>query len=210
MSISDELAALNHGRFQNWHRPFDPVNAKPAIEAFKGDVYTGFELDSFGSAEFERAQRHLRILSGLYGLLRPLDLIQPYRLEMGTPFPIRRARNLYEFWRPTVTESLNEAIAGSGSDVLVNLASAEYFGAVVEKDIDARIVTPVFKDRKNGAYKVISFFAKKARGAMCDYIVRNAVNEPSPLKEFTGLGYAFAPDESAEDRWIFTRETPSA
>jgi cytoplasmic iron level regulating protein YaaA (DUF328/UPF0246 family) len=209
MSISDGLAELNHRRFQDWAQPFTTTNAKPAIEAFKGDVYTGFELDSFKSADFKYAQRHLRILSGLHGVLRPLDLIQPYRLEMGTSLAVGQARNLYEFWRPVVTETLNGAIAGSGSRGLVNLASVEYFGAVSVKELDARVVTPVFKDRKNGRYKVISFFAKKARGAMCDFMIRNRVNEAEGLRGFTGLGYALDPDQSTGDTLTFLRDEPS-
>lgn len=205
MSISQDLAALNCQRYQDWNPPFTPANAKPALMAFKGDVYTGFDLDTFADEDFFRAQAHLRILSGLYGLLRPLDLIQPYRLEMGTKLATRRGKDLYKFWAGIVTAALNEAIAASGSAVLINLASNEYYGAVERKRLKARVVSPVFKDRKNGEYKIISFFAKKARGAMSDFFIRNRISEPEGLKEFAGLGYAFQPDQSTNDSFVFTR-----
>ena len=205
MSISPDLAALNCQRYQDWNSPFTPSNAKPALMAFKGDVYTGFDLDTFADEDFKRAQAHLRILSGLYGLLRPLDLIQPYRLEMGTKLATRRGKDLYKFWSGVITEALNEAIAESGSDVLINLASNEYYGAVERKKLKARVVSPVFKDQKNGAYKIISFFAKKARGAMSDYFIRNRISEPEALKEFKGLGYEYQEDQSTEVKWVFTR-----
>lgn len=205
MSISPELAALNRQRYQDWNPPFTPANSKPALMAFKGDVYTGFDLDAFAAKDFKRAQVHLRILSGLYGLLRPLDLIQPYRLEMGTKLATRSGRDLYKFWGATITGALNDAVAKSGGDALINLASNEYFGAIDRRQLKARVITPVFKDRKNGSYKIISFFAKKARGAMSDYIIRNRVDEPEGLKEFNGLGYEFQEDQSTDDKWTFTR-----
>ena len=205
MSISPDLATLNCQRYQEWSPPFTPTNAKPALMAFKGDVYTGFDLDSFEDEDFRRAQAHLRILSGLYGLLRPLDLIQPYRLEMGTKLATRRGKDLNKFWSGVITEALNEAIAESGSDVLINLASNEYYGAVERRKLKARVVSPVFKDEKNGSYKIISFFAKKARGAMSDYFIRNRISEPEGLKDFVGLGYTFQPGQSNDDSWVFTR-----
>jgi len=205
MSISPALVKLNQERYRDWNPPFTPENAKPALMAFKGDVYTGFDLETFKQADFQRAQKRLRILSGLYGVLRPLDLIQPYRLEMGTRLSTRRAKDLYGFWKPTVTKALNEALGESGDDTLVNLASNEYFNAVNKKELNARIVTPVFKDEKNGVYKVISFFAKKARGAMSDFLIRNRVSKPEDLKDFDGLGYRFDPDLSQADTWVFTR-----
>ncbi len=205
MSISPALVKLNQERYRDWNPPFTPENAKPALLAFKGDVYTGFDLESFKKADFQRAQKRLRILSGLYGLLRPLDLIQPDRLEMGTKLSTRRAKDLYGFWKPTVTRALNDALAESGGDTLVNLASNEYFNAVNRKELGARIVTPVFKDEKNGVYKVISFFAKKARGAMSDFLIRNRISKPEDLKQFDGLGYRFDRNLSQEDTWVFTR-----
>lgn len=209
MSISDNLAALNRQRFMDWQLPFTTENAKQALMAFKGDVYTGFELEKFKETDFAYAQEHLRILSGLYGLLRPLDLIQPYRLEMGTKFGAERAKDLYEYWRPTVTDALKAALAQSGGDVLINLASNEYFSAVDKRRLSAGIVTPVFKDLKNGRYKVISFFAKKARGAMSDYLIRKRINEPGALKKFKGLGYRYDRAQSTENEWVFTRDEPT-
>lgn len=206
MSISRDLSLLNAQRFQEWAPPFNSLNAKQALLAFKGDVYTGFELDSFKDDDFEYAQDHLRILSGLYGLLRPLDLIQPYRLEMGTKLPTRRGKDLYRFWGDIPTKALNQALENSGSEVLVNLASQEYFSAVKTSLIDSRIVTPVFKDLHGGEWKVISFFAKKARGAMSDYIIRKRIRQVDGLKTFTALGYRFEPQASDEEQWVFTRK----
>ena len=206
MSISRDLAILNGQRYQDWNPPFTQENSKQALMAFKGDVYTGFELETFREEDFSYAQDHLRILSGLYGLLRPLDLIQPYRLEMGTKLPTRRGKDLYRFWGAIPTTALNEALVEGESDVLLNLASNEYFTAVKTKEIKARIVTPIFKDKSGGQYKVISFFAKKARGAMSDFLIRNRITDPNGLKEFTGLGYEYNADLSDGDQWTFTRE----
>ena len=206
MSISRDLASLNSQRYQDWNAPFTRENAKPALMAFKGDVYTGFDLEAFKEADFAYAQDHLRILSGLYGLLRPLDLIQPYRLEMGTRLPTRRGKDLYRFWGSIPTKALNEALEKAASDVLVNLASNEYFGAVKNKELKARIVTPIFKDLNGGEYKVISFFAKKARGAMSDFMIRNRIEDPKGLQDFTGLGYQFDSNSSNEEQWVFTRD----
>ncbi len=208
MSISDDLATLNRDRYQEWSRPFTPANAKQAIMAFKGDVYTGFELDRFSRKDFDFAQSHLRILSGLYGLLRPLDLIQPYRLEMGTRLETRRGKDLYRFWGTIITDALNDAIEASGSDVLINLASQEYYGSVEDKVLNARVISPQFKDLKNGQYKVLSFFAKKARGTMTDFMIRERIKSPETLKNFTGMGYRFNPDKSNERDWVFERDEP--
>ncbi len=205
MSISRELALLNSQRFQDWEAPFTAANAKQALLAFRGDVYTGFDLESFKENDFDYAQDHLRILSGLYGLLRPLDLIQPYRLEMGTKLATRRGKDLYKFWDQIPTLALNRALESSGSEVLVNLASQEYFSAVKPKQIKGRIVTPVFKDFQKGEFKVISFFAKKARGAMTDYMIRNRTKDPDGLKEFRSLGYGFDSQASDNAQWVFTR-----
>lgn len=205
MGISDKLAGLNAARFADWQPPFTLANAKPAAQAFQGDVYTGLEADTFSDKDNRYAQQHLRILSGLYGLLRPLDLIQPYRLEMGTRLPNPAGKDLYAYWKPTLTSALNDAIAASGSKVLVNLASNEYFKAVDAKQLDARIITPVFKDEKNGTFKIISFYAKKARGLMSAWIIRQQVNDPEALKDFDVAGYRFDPAASQGDTLVFTR-----
>ena len=207
MSISPDLAALNSQRYQDWQPPFTPDNAKQALMAFKGDVYLGFELEKFKKKDFSYAQDHLRILSGLYGLLRPLDLIQPYRLEMGTTLATRRGKNLYRFWGRIITDAINEALEASGSDVLINLASNEYYSSVDEKLLNGRVITPSFKDLKNGSYKVLSFFAKKARGTMTDYMIRNRIDDPEGLKDFTGMDYRFDPGKSTENDWVFTRDS---
>ena len=208
MGISENLAALNHERYRDWHLPFDEDNARPALLAFKGDVYTGFSLDDYTRRDFEFAQRHLRILSGLYGVLRPLDLMQPYRLEMGTPLRTSRGRDLYAFWDATITHALNLAIAESKSAVLVNLASQEYYRSVQEGALEAEVITPIFKDLKNGRYKIISFHAKKARGLMADFLVRERIRKPERLKEFDRAGYTYREDLSEGNEWVFTRDEP--
>jgi len=208
MGVSENIAELNHERFMNWGTPFTLKNAKQSILAFKGDVYTGLEAETLSAKELAFAQKHLAILSGLYGVLRPLDLMQPYRLEMGLKFANSGGKNLYEFWG----DAINDAVAGllkkSGSDVLVNLASNEYFKSVRAKGLEADIVTPVFKDKKNGKYRVISFFAKKARGQMARYIIDNALNEPDGLKKFRIDGYRFNKGESTARELVFTRDKP--
>ena len=206
MGISAQLAEVNFQRFKEWTVPFTEDIARAALFAFKGDVYTGFTLDSYSKSDLQFAQSHLRILSGLYGLLRPLDLILPYRLEMGTSLKTPKGKNLYEFWGGLLTEGLNMALSKSGSDVLVNLASLEYFGAISPSGIRGRIVTPQFKDLKNGNYKIISFFAKKARGMMCDFMIKNRIDEPEALKSFDTGGYQFNPALSGSDTWVFTRD----
>ena len=206
MSISSKLAALNEQRYQDWSLPCTTSNAKQAIMAFKGDVYTGFTFEKYNEKDFAYAQKHLRILSGLYGLLRPLDLIQPYRLEMGTKLATPQGKDLYEFWGSTLTNALNSAIKHSGIQILVNLASNEYYNVVDKPALRGRVITPVFKDQKRGHFKVISFFAKKARGAMSDYLVRHRISEPEGLKEFKGLGYRFNPNLTSDDNWVFTRK----
>lgn len=206
MGISDKLAGLNAARFEEWQPPFTLNNAKPAAQAFQGDVYTGLQAESFSAAENRYAQSHLRILSGLYGLLRPLDLIQPYRLEMGTKLPNSAGKDLYAYWKPILAPALNEAIADSGSNVLVNLASNEYFKAVDTKQLNARVITPVFKDEKNGTFKIISFYAKKARGLMSAWLIQQQVNDPEQLKAFNVAGYRFDASSSQGDTFVFTRE----
>jgi uncharacterized protein len=210
MGVSENIAELNHKRFMDWNVPFSLKNAKQSILAFKGDVYTGLEAETMSKEELAFAQKHLRILSGLYGLLRPLDLMQPYRLEMGLKFANSGGKNLYDFWGDSIGESLNGQIAKSGSKVLVNLASNEYFKSVKAKSLDADIVTPVFKDLKNGKYKVISFFAKKARGQMARFIIENELNEPDGLKKFKKDGYKYNKAESTAREFVFTRDAPPA
>jgi cytoplasmic iron level regulating protein YaaA (DUF328/UPF0246 family) len=196
---------LNYDRFQHWHTPFTPANARQAVLAFNGDVYTGLAAPAFTAADFAFAQQHLRILSGLYGLLRPLDLIQPYRLEMGTRFANPRGKDLYSFWGDTITAALNQQLRELNTPVLVNLASGEYFKAVRPQALHARIVTPVFKDWKGDNYKIISFYAKKARGMMAAYIIRERITAVDALRDFSAGGYAFNPAMSAADEWVFTR-----
>jgi cytoplasmic iron level regulating protein YaaA (DUF328/UPF0246 family) len=205
MGISAKLGDLNFGRYLEWSRPFTPDNAKQALLAFKGDVYTGLEADTLSAEDLAWAQDHLRILSGLYGLLRPLDLIQPYRLEMGTRFATARGDNLYQFWDGRITKALNGVLAAEPQPVLVNLASNEYFKAVQPAKLAAEIITPVFKDWKGGKYKIISFFAKKARGMMAGYIIRNRIVEPEQLKDFADGGYRYNPAMSSAREWVFIR-----
>ena len=205
MSISDKLADLNAGRFQNWTPDFTPDNARQALLAFKGDVYTGLEAHTFSEQDFSCAQQHLRMLSGLYGLLRPLDLMQPYRLEMGTKLDTPRGKDLYAFWGEIITAALNEAVAAQGDNVVVNLASDEYFRAVKPKQLQAEIVKPVFLDEKNGSYKVISFYAKKARGLMSRFIITRRLTQPEQLKAFDLEGYRFDEARSQGNEYVFTR-----
>ncbi|TDF34857.1 peroxide stress protein YaaA [Alteromonadaceae bacterium M269] len=205
MSISDKLAGLNVARYESWSLPFTSDNAKQAMLAFNGDVYTGLDAASFSEEDLDFAQKHLRILSGLYGLLRPLDLMQPYRLEMGTKLATERGKNLYEFWGDSITQKINQTMADNGSETLVNLASTEYFKSVVTKSINNPILTPIFKDKKNGQYKIISFFAKKARGMMARYVIQNKLTEVEQLKGFDLGGYQFSEADSSVKEFVFTR-----
>jgi cytoplasmic iron level regulating protein YaaA (DUF328/UPF0246 family) len=206
MSVSEKLGELNAQRFLEWQLPFTPDNAKQAVLAFKGDVYTGMEAETFSKRDFEFAQKHLRILSGLYGLLRPLDLIQPYRLEMGTAFANARGKNLYQFWGDIITDHLNQELDAQKERVAVNLASNEYWGAVNTKKLHAEVITPVFKDCKNGQYKIISFFAKKARGMMSAYIIRNRLQKVEDIKGFDVAGYRYDERSSSPKEWVFLRD----
>jgi cytoplasmic iron level regulating protein YaaA (DUF328/UPF0246 family) len=210
MHLSPKLAELNHQRYQEWAQPFDDDNAKAALLAFKGDVYTGFNFDDYTEADFLYAQSHLRILSGLYGLLRPLDLIQPYRLEMGTALKTKRGKDLYAFWDIRITDAVNAALAKQPSKgrVLLNLASNEYFSSIHTDRLKARVVTPMFKDFKNGKYKFMSFYGKKARGMMADFIIRNRIDRPDQIKEFGTSGYYFDEESSTEDSFVFLRDKP--
>lgn len=208
MSVSDSIGELNFERFQDWARPFTTDNARPALLAFNGDVYAGMDAAAtFSERDFTHAQKTLRILSGLYGVLRPLDLMQPYRLEMGSKVKTNRGRDLYSYWGSEITDHLNQAIdASPGSAVLINLASNEYFGSVQPERIEAPIIAPVFLDAKgDGDYKIVSFFAKRARGAMSGWIIRNRIKSRKALVEFDGMGYSFDPDRSTSDRPVFIR-----
>lgn len=206
MKISDKLAGLNAARFADWQPEFTPDNAKQALLAFKGDVYTGLDAETLSAKDFKFAQGHLRMLSGLYGLLRPLDLMQAYRLEMGTKLDNARGKDLYQFWGDIITDKLNLALEEQGDNVLINLASNEYFKAVQPKRLSGQIITPVFKDCKNGQYKIISFYAKKARGLMTRYIIQNQLSEVSQLTEFDTDGYYFVEAESSATELMFKRE----
>jgi cytoplasmic iron level regulating protein YaaA (DUF328/UPF0246 family) len=203
MSISDPLAVLNVTRYAGWHP--DHLDARQAVMSFDGDVYTGLDARSLDATALDYVQRHLRILSGLYGVLRPLDRMHPYRLEMGTKLQNPRGKDLYAFWGETVTGALNEALAANGASAVVNLASEEYFRSVKPKLLDAPVITPVFEDWKNGKYKIISFFAKRARGMMARYAAQRALLEPERLKEFDVDGYAFDAGASKERTWVFRR-----
>jgi hypothetical protein len=208
MGISDKLAGLNAARFGEWTPDFSPANARQALLAFKGDVYTGLQVEDFSEADFDFAQRHLRMLSGLYGVLRPLDLMQPYRLEMGTRLENAKGKDLYAFWGKHISGWLNEALAAQGDDILLNLASQEYFGAVDRKAFKGRIVDTEFKDLKNGQYKIISFYAKKARGLMARYVIKERVTEVEALKAFDYQGYRYDQASSKPDRLVFLRDNP--
>ncbi|MEY2632719.1 MAG: hypothetical protein RIR00_1373 [Pseudomonadota bacterium] len=208
MSISDPLAVLNCQRYSDWAPPFSPANAKQAVLAFAGDVYEGLEAGSLGAADLDFAQSSLRILSGLYGLLRPLDLIQAYRLEMGTRLNNLRGKDLYAFWGDSLTQAVNRELADQGGEpVLVNLASEEYFKALRPKKLAAKVIQPVFEDWKGGKYKVISFFAKRARGLMARHVVEQRLQSPEGMRDFAVEGYAFAPEASDATSWVFRRRS---
>ena len=206
MSISSKLATLNSNRYYEWTQPFNLENAKQAMYAFKGDVYTGLDAETLDENDVAFAQNHLRILSGLYGMLKPLDLMQPYRLEMGTQLKNIRGNNLYEFWGDAITEAINRDLKKQKTDILINLASNEYFKSVKPEKLNATVITPVFKDQKNGVYKIISFFAKKARGLMSRYIIQHQLTVPEEIKRFDVAGYGFDEDESSDCEWVFKRE----
>jgi uncharacterized protein len=206
MKVSDKIAGLNAARFAQWQPNFSLGEAKQAIFAFRGDVYTGFDADSLLAAQLQSAQRHLRILSGLYGLLKPLDLILPYRLEMGTRLENTKGSNLYAFWGQIITDEINRALIEQGDNIIVNLASNEYFKAVKEKSLKGRLVTPVFKDCKNGQYKVISFYAKKARGLMARFIIEQQPKDLTALIRFDSDGYYYCEAQSTPSSPVFLRE----
>jgi len=210
MKLSDGLAELNYERFQAWSTPFTEDNAKPAALTFAGDTYMGLDAGSLDTTDLEWAQDRLGILSGLYGLLRPLDLIQPYRLEMGTSLPTRRGKNLYAFWGDRLTKSINERTAGHTNRSVINLASKEYFSAVQPKALAGGVITPAFKEVKNGQAKVVGFMAKKARGMMARHIIQGRFEDPESLKDFSEGGYRYQPEQSTENTWVFSRPSTTA
>jgi cytoplasmic iron level regulating protein YaaA (DUF328/UPF0246 family) len=206
MNISDKLGELNFERYQTWRQPFTTENAKQALLAFNGEVFRGLSAWAFSEQQLLLAQKRLRILSGVYGVLKPLDLIQPYRLEMGTKLQMPDAPNLYAFWKTEIVEKINDAVAESGSGVLVNLASVEYFKSIDNRKLNAEIVTPEFKDLKNGKYKIISIYAKRARGLMSRFIIENDINDAESLQAFEAEGYNFNPRLSNLGTPVFTRD----
>ncbi|MBV0913408.1 peroxide stress protein YaaA [Anianabacter salinae] len=205
MDISDDLARLNRDRFRAFADEPGPEATHPAMYAFAGDTYQGLEARSLDPDAVAYAQDHLRILSGLYGVLRPLDAIQPYRLEMGSRLKTRRGGSLYDFWRDLPAKALNADADAVGTDTLINCASQEYFGAVDRKALKLRVIEPVFMEEKGGSAKIVSFFAKKARGAMARFVVENRIADPDGIKDFTSGGYRFVSAESDGDRWVFIR-----
>lgn len=205
MQVSQKIAELNVERFNQWKLPFSTENAKQAVLAFKGDVYTGLDASALSENRLAYTQSHLRILSGLYGLLRPLDLMQPYRLEMGLKLTTKKGENLYQFWGEKITDALNVLLAKQDEPVLINLASNEYFKSVQKKNLDGRLITPEFKDWKNGKYKMISFFAKKARGLMVRYAIDHNIQKAEVLQNFDYDGYHFNLELSRADKWVFSR-----
>lgn len=208
MKISPKLAALNQQRFADFTTPFNEENARETLFFFTGDVYSGLDAESFGKNDIDFAQKHLRILSGLYGVLRPLDLIQPYRLEMGTTLPNAKGKNLYEFWGSRISKELQEQLDTLGSDLLINLASNEYFKAVQPKEMQAKVVTITFKEKKNDGYRVVAIYAKRARGLMANFIITNRITSLNGIKKFAEQGYSFHAELSQEHEMVFTRNKP--
>ena len=208
MSVSENISTLNVQRFQDWKLPFNIDNAKAALFAFKGDVYSGIEKDKYDDGDLAYAQDHLRILSGLYGALRPMDLIQPYRLEMKTRLENPRGENLYQFWGESITDKLNEVLEQQEEKTLVNLASNEYYKSVKPKLIHGRILNIAFKEVKDGKSRILAVYAKKARGMMTDFILRNRIEHAEDIKDFGTANYTFSKSESSEDTWVFTRPQP--
>lgn len=209
MDISQNLSELNVERYDSFEFPFDLDNAKQSIFAFQGDVYKDFDFDAYGDSEYEFLQDHVRILSGLYGILRPLDVMQPYRLEMGTKLENPRGDDLYEFWGDKLTESVNRALDAQGDDIILNLASNQYFRSLNKDELDGRIISPSFKDERNGSYMVISFYLKRLRGTMTDFVIKNDVTNPEELTEFDRNDYYYSPERSTEDEPVFLRDEES-
>ncbi len=208
MQISEDLADLNMERYRTFHLPFSPENARQAFCAFTGDVYTDIDVEQYTKEDLEFAQKHVRILSGLYGCLRPLDLIQPYRLEMKTRLANDRGETLYKFWGVRIAEAINACAAENGSTVLFNLASSEYFKVIADKALQVPVIDIAFKDKKSGKLRTIAIYAKRARGNMADYIIRNRITEPEQLQRFNGYGYTYNRDLSTPEHLVFTRLQP--
>lgn len=206
MDLSPKLGELNRERYERWSTPFTPKNARPAVFTFNGEVYRGLDARTLSPADLDFAQHHLRILSGLYGVLRPLDLMQDYRLMMGTPFGVGKAKDLYAYWGDRITEALNADLKATKSNVVVNCASSEYFSAVNPDVLKGRVITPVFKDKGPRGYGVVMVFAKQQRGATARHIIQHRILEPEKIKAYDGDGYRFAPEESSEDQWVFLRD----
>jgi len=205
MKLSDSLASLNYGRYQNFQPKYTKKNAQPAGLAFNGAVFQGLDLASLSVDQMDFAQAHLRILSGLYGVLRPLDLIQPYRLEMGTKLQLAEFKNLYAFWGDKITDLINKDLKATNGKTIINLASKEYFKSISPKKLKGRLLTIDFREERDGKFKFITFNAKKARGLMTRYILENKIHNPEDLKGFLDDGYAFNADLSGDDVWLFTR-----
>ena len=210
MKLSDTLAELNYQRYQNFSTPFHLGNAKQAAWVFNGDTYVGLKADTLNKREMAFAQKHLRILSGLYGILRPLDLIQPYRLEMGARFNPPHRANLYEFWDSRITDNLNASLDDQNDKTLVNLASSEYFKSVRAKELVGPVLTPIFREIKDGQSRTIGMFAKQARGTMARFIITNRVDKTEGLKDFNLSGYQFRSDLSDDNKWVYTRPQPAS
>ncbi|WP_422048363.1 peroxide stress protein YaaA [Shimia sp.] len=210
MDLSDDLARLNRDRFKAFEAEPDAEMTRPAVHAFAGDTYVGLDAGSLEQDEMAWAQDHLRILSGLYGVLRPLDAIQPYRLEMGSRLKTRRGSSLYDYWRTGPAKALRAQAEAMNTDTLINCASQEYFGAVDLKALKMRVITPVFMEERDGKAKIVSFFAKKARGSMARFMIHNRIQDPEGLKGFDYGGYRFQEDMSEGDRWVFLRDYPEA
>jgi cytoplasmic iron level regulating protein YaaA (DUF328/UPF0246 family) len=208
MSISDNLANLNEQRFTEFKTPFNPQNSKQALFAFKGDVYSGINTASMNQADYDYAQNHLRILSGLYGSLKPLDLIQAYRLEMKTKLATKDADNLYQYWGESITKKLNESLKDQKEKVVVNLASQEYWKSVKPKNLQGKVINVAFKENKDGKSRIIAIFAKKARGMMADFLIRNRVETTEGIKDFNSEGYKFDAEASTDSLFVFSRKQP--
>ena len=206
MDLSLKLGELNKGRYVRWHVPFTAKNARPAVFTFNGEVYRGLDARTLSDADLRFAQHHLRILSGLYGVLRPLDLMQDYRLMMGTPFVIGKAKNLYAYWGDRITDVLNADLKAAKSNTVINCASGEYFKAVNSKHLKARVITPVFKDKAGSTYKPFQVYVKQQRGAMARYIIQHRLLEPEGIKGFDSNGYRFSAEDSSENEWVFLRD----
>ena len=206
MKLSEKLSQLNCERYKNWDPDFTTENSKQAVLTMQGDVYVGLDAESFNQSDFDFAQKHLRILSGLYGVLRPLDLMQPYRLEMGTKLVTDAGDNLYQFWGDTITNEINKAIIKQRDGILINLASNEYFKAIKPKLVNGKIITPQFKEKRGDGYMMIGVFAKKARGMMARHIIKNRTIEVDEIKGFNADGYKFNKSQSGGENWVFTRK----